>query len=385
MKIAIVRPSSSVIPVGSYNCQELGLSKALLDLGVSTDIYMVGRLKKAEITEIAEDGRNSVRVIRLPFIALPGQQAIMFGLFPRLSMGEYDIIQTHEDSQITSVAISIAFKNKKTKVVLCQGMYSNYSGFHKKVFQIIFDLTLGKILRNYVDGCIAKTDLAKKYLIGKGYAQEVSICNIGLDTEALLGEKHIPWHERLNIPTSSSLLLYVGKVEKRRNVDFLIALLSNLRRIHPFYLVIVGDGPEIVNCKKLACDHGVDDYVVFVGKLSQSELPSLYKACLCFLLPSSYEIYGMVILEAMYFGLPVISTASAGSLEVITNNTDGIIIYDLDVDKWAASTITLLESKEKLKKMKIDAEDKIKARYLWNVAVKAFYKAYVNILQSNTN
>jgi len=382
MKIAIVRPSSAVIAFDSYNCQEIGLAKSLLSYGVSTDIYMAGNVTTVKYTEAAATDHNKVTVIQLPFIRLPGQQSILRGLFRHLKTETYDLIQTHEDSQVLSVLVSLFGKKHTIPVVLCQGMYLNYSGKIKRALQWAFDQSLGRILINNVDLCLAKTNAAKRYLIHKGFRSEPHICSIGVDISPFENAPNIDWKTTLGISADVHLLLYVGKVEKRRNVDFLIHLLATLNQSRALHMIIVGNGPELQQCKALSIARGVENHITFIERLSQAELASLFAQSFCFLLPSNYEIYGMVILEAMFHGIPVISTNSAGAQDIISDGVDGYIIDGLDPAAWAYRIDKMLEAPDTTKIMGLAATNKIQSRFTWDVAGRCFYEKYMYLLNS---
>ena len=70
------------------------------------------------------------------------------------------------------------------------------------------------------------------------------------------------------------------------------------------------------------------------GRLKQEELPALYEQADVFVLPSNYEIYGMVVAEALYFGTPIISTRTAGPVDIIRSDLHGRLLSGLDTAQW---------------------------------------------------
>lgn len=70
-------------------------------------------------------------------------------------------------------------------------------------------------------------------------------------------------------------------------------------------------------------------------RIEQRYLSRVYQACTAFLFPSTYEIFGMVLMEAMYFGLPVISCENGGSTMLIKNGINGFVQNELNAEKWA--------------------------------------------------
>lgn len=123
------------------------------------------------------------------------------------------------------------------------------------------------------------------------------------------------------------LVLFVGKLTGRRNVGALIAAFATLRADHrlPHRLVIVGPRSSAVEPGRLAREHGVSDAVVYAEYVSDDDLALLYNAADLFVLPSSYEGFGLPNLEAMQSGVPVI-TGNNSSLKEVAG--DGACLLD---------------------------------------------------------
>ena len=173
--------------------------------------------------------------------------------------------------------------------------------------------------------------------------------------------------------------MYVGVQEPRRNPCFLVDVLSKLPE--EYVLLLVGAGPQIEEVNRRIASLHLTDRVLQLGKMPQSELPSLYEACDLFLLASSYEIYGMVLLEAMYFGLPVVSTLTAGSDCIIENGKDSIIMPRLDSGDWSCEIVGLLSDRQRYKAMKEAARNKIRNNLVWNKTVDEFLSLYRSALE----
>ena len=154
---------------------------------------------------------------------------------------------------------------------------------------------------------------------------------IGLDDNRFHNHIAKDWRKELGLE-NKRVLLYVGIMEERRRPHFLVDVLKTLPE--EYVLVLVGKGPQWDDLKKRVDIENLQKRVLLLGKLGQDVLPSLYEQSDLFLLASEYEIYGMVLLESMYFGLPVISTYTAGSETLIESGKDSVIINEFDVDKW---------------------------------------------------
>lgn len=116
--------------------------------------------------------------------------------------------------------------------------------------------------------------------------------------------------------------------------------------------------------------------VIYVEKATQKELAEYYKQSSLFLFTSNYEIFGMVLLEAMYFGVPVISSRNGGSTTLIENGFNGYVMDGFDQSKWTECMEGLLCDSEKLTQMGIHAQQTIKEQFTWDALADKFVEAY---------
>jgi D-inositol-3-phosphate glycosyltransferase len=128
------------------------------------------------------------------------------------------------------------------------------------------------------------------------------------------------------------MLLFVGRIEPLKAVDTILEALRILRQnCQPVYeqvhLMIVGgdpaSDPEIAELRQLAQRLGVEEAVTFAGAREQAELPALYRAASAVIMPSDYESFGMVALEAMASGTPVIASAVGGLAYLVRDGVTG--------------------------------------------------------------
>ena len=120
----------------------------------------------------------------------------------------------------------------------------------------------------------------------------------------------------------------------------------------------------------------MEDSVHMTGFISDKDkLLEYYRNSDVFLLPTRYEIFGMVLLEAMYFGLPVITTRNGGSCTLI-NSENGIVIDNFDVNTWAEKIEKLLSNSEECKKIGENAHKTIAEEYTWDALADRFLQAY---------
>lgn len=377
MRIGIIRSASSAVSKSQYNIQEIGLAKELAKKGMDVDVFLISDKNETYSEKCGVD--NKVTVYWLKGIKIPGQQGYYKDLKGILDSQKYDMIQALDDSQITTVLVSNYCKKNNIKFVLWQGMYENYPEKWKRIIQYFYDWTLLKVLRKNTKYTISKTTSAQKYLTDKKFPKG-TVIPVGLEVANFENSKKIDYRKKLGIKKNKKILLYVGKVEERRKPLFCLDLYKEIKNRHDdCCLVYVGKGPMLEETHKYAEDKQIKD-VYFIDQIPQNELPSLYEESDLFILPTRYEIFGMVLMEAMYFNTPVITYKAAGPLDVIENGKDGIVMDNFDVNKWATEIEKYIFIENLSDKMGEKGKKKIKKDYLWPTIAEQYYKEYKRII-----
>ncbi len=156
------------------------------------------------------------------------------------------------------------------------------------------------------------------------------------------------------------LLLFVGRIEPLKGIDTLIRALAILRQNgameHECYsLAIIGGEPdappeelsaEMARLKDLCRDLGLEDLVVFLGKRSQETLPYYYSAADILIMPSHYESFGMVALEAMSCGTPVVASQVGGLAFLVQDGITGYVVPGGDAEALAKTLDKLMRDPE---------------------------------------
>lgn len=368
MKLIIVRSFPSKLNINSYNVQEIGLAKALRRKNIQCDIVFFNGLSDTK-TEILDCG------VKIYWVK--GINILKNGLFFNLRkiIDDYDIVQVHEYDQIQSWLL-YTFSNKK--VVIYHGPYfdSFNRGYNLKC--IIFDslfLPLSKKAKNNVR-CLTKSPFATDFLLSKGF-KNVSTVGVGLDVDSLnsdtSSDKFALSHDKFNA-------IYVGKLEERRNIEFLIDLAEIVyEQDNSFCLTIVGkyDGDEYKHRIEPKLESLIKKGIIsYFEQATQKELSVLYRESDIFLFTTNYDIFGMVLLEAMYYGSVPISTSNGGSSTLIENGTDGFIMEEYDIKAWSKLILSLNKNREHLINLKSNAHDKIANKFLWDSLAPQFIATY---------
>ena len=373
MKILIIRMYPDVLNINTYNCQEIGLAKALVRKNNICDIVLYTDKVPYEEDIKFDNNTRKIHVYHLKAKSILKNALYTNDLYEIAKY--YDIVQSTEYDQIANKELWNKFGNK---LVIYHGPYcSEYTkGYKKKC--IISDLYY-RINKNFKNvQCIAKSKLAEELLLSKNF-KNIQTIGVGLDSEKF-EKNHIKNNDKIDYlireKGNYKYLLYIGKLEERRNIIYLIDILKKLNNRDNIYkLIIVGKGKEeyIEKCREYAKEKAVLKNIIYIESMGQEDLPNVYKIADVFVLPTQYEIFGMVLLEAMYFGVPVVTTLNGGSSMLIANNKYGQICDLQQINTW-------VDSIEELAILKADEKEKIskyiKENYTWDKLSDKFIEVY---------
>ena len=171
-----------------------------------------------------------------------------------------------------------------------------------------------------VSALLAPSAQMRDALLAYGVDTPIEVLPTGLPAESYLRGNGARFRESFGLPATRPLLLYVGRVAHEKNIDFLLRMFVRLRERRPdALLVIAGEGPAREHLGRLARDLDIDSQVRFIGYLDRvTELPDCYAAGDVFVFASRTETQGLVLLEAMAQGTPVVSVAELGTRSILT-------------------------------------------------------------------
>ena len=182
-------------------------------------------------------------------------------------------------------------------------------------------------------------DVLREY----GVQTSVEIIPTGIELERLTGGNGTAFRRRHGIPPEQPVLVHVGRVAFEKNIDFLLRALARVRADVPaVLLVIAGEGPSTRHLQRLAQRLGLERNVLFLGYLDRRDaLLDCYCAGDAFVFASRTETQGLVLLEAMALGLPVVSTAVMGTRDILEPKLGALVARE-DETEFAARVVDLL-------------------------------------------
>ena len=388
-KILIIRNTPYDANPSNYNLQEVGIGKAFCRLGYDYDYIC---FKKENQKEWTYYEHNSCKA---RYIEKPRTRFMRWGINTSILnkdfLSQYDIIISREYYQIMTYLLAKRVKN----VHMYSGPY--YNLFMFKWFSPIYDRLFTKSIDKNIRCKFVKSVLAKDFMEQKGYHNVINV-GVGLDFERFEKETEIK-PETLHIMDfmkKHRCILYVGALSDRKNYPFLLKVYQKIIEKEPDIKFVMIGRSKIGPFSKLfgkkdgdyakVYDKQLPSYVqkgiLHIEKIENPQLKYIYPLAKAFLLPSKLEIFGMVLLEAMYFGAPVISSRNGGSMTLLKNGT-GRIIEDFDVDKWAAAVLFYLYNPKQVQEMINKAHHMIVEHYNWDTIARKMLM-HINGLPENS-
>ncbi|ASJ07859.1 glycosyl transferase [Thermococcus siculi] len=181
---------------------------------------------------------------------------------------------------------------------------------------------------------------------------------------------------------SGDLVLYVSRMSPRKGPHVFINAFQNIaREKDEVTLVMVGSGEMLPFLRAQAKFLDIEDRVKFMGYVPDELLPKLYASADVFVLPSTMsEAFGIVILEAMAAGVPVVTTTVGGIPEVVKENGSGILVPPGDEVALAEAVLKILHDKELAMKFGDAGRKAVESRYSWRVVARDIENLYEEVL-----
>lgn len=310
------------------------------------------------------------RVIRLPstkvyknpefrlFVPLPEKG------FRRLTTLPADVFHGHAGGTLTILGWELSRLKNTPYVFTYHTLLNRYTHYipgnllSPKVAEVAT-----KVYCNLTDYIIAPTTRVKKELLKYGVRKPISVIAGGVDLARFNGKNKDYLRDKLGLPKAAKILLYVGRLGKEKSVDFLLQTFQlTKQKRKDTWLVLVGDGPERKNLEQLAGRLKISDQVIFTGVISRDEIPLIYSGADLFVFASQTETQGLVVIEAMASGLPVVAVEDAAFEGVILDGKNGFLTRKVQ-EEFAQKTLLLLENPSLCEQFSLKAREHIVANF----------------------
>lgn len=331
--------------------------------GVSTSIQTLRRELLAsghEVTLVAPDYGSDTEeagVVRVPGRSLPfdpEDRLMDWGSLNRALdalSGRYDVVHVHTPFLAHFGGLRYARRHAIPLVETYHTLFTEYFFHYLPILPRAWLKALARAISrrqcNRVDSVIAPSGPMRQALLDYGVATRIEVIPTGLLPESYIQGNGAGFRHAHGLPPERPVLLFVGRVAFEKNIGFLLSMLAALRRSHPdVCLVIAGQGPAEHELHREVRRLGLAGHVRFVGYLDrQRELPDCYRAADVFVFASRTETQGLVLLEAMAQGTPVVALAEMGTKDVLVEG-EGCRIATDDPTAFAAIVAELLDDAE---------------------------------------
>lgn len=198
---------------------------------------------------------------------------------------------------------------------------------------------------NAVDSVIVPSTAMRDVLQRYGVTRPVQIIPTGMELQKFTGCNGPAFRQKYHIDAGRPTLVHIGRVAHEKNIGFLLHMLAELRKHQPdILLIIAGEGPALKTLQRQSAQLGLKSNVLFVGYLSRKDrLLDCYCAGDVFVFASRTETQGLVLLEAMALGVPVVSTSVMGTRDILEPRR-GALIAPEDPRQFADTVHRLLDN-----------------------------------------
>jgi len=377
---------------GGMNVYVRELSRELGARGYHVDVFT--RRTSAADPEIQPFGPNArlinvdagpAAVIDKERIAdhLPGFERGMLGFAARHGL-TYDLVHSHYWMS-GSIALALARRWRVPHVAmfhtLAEVKMRARISEHEPPARIEAELAIAAA----ADRIIAASRHELHLLTSLYHADESRIhvvpCGVDLERFYPMDKEHA--RRRLQLKDGDRIILFVGRIEPLKGIDILISAAAQLHEDENFRVLIVGGDAradaEVATLRALAERLDIDHHISFVGAVSHEELPLYYNAADVCVVPSYYESFGLVAVEAMACGVPVVASRVGGLTSTISDGETGYLIPWRCPEPFAERLELLLDNDELRRSFGRAGREAVE-RYRWANVADAVAALYEDLL-----
>jgi 1,2-diacylglycerol 3-alpha-glucosyltransferase len=379
MKIGIFTESYLPSPDGVATSVAMTASQ-LTKLGHTVSIVAPNRPHSKEKKNIYRI--VSVKILNKPEIweALEIPQSALFALFQK----DFDIIHIHSGGTITNIGWQIAKLHRIPLLMTYHTLWQYYAHYFPFSFLINpwmfrkFNLLFG----NTCNALITPTEKVKHILKTYGIKKPIYVIPNGIALHTFSQAKKGYLRQKLHIPYTKSILLTVGRLEKEKSPDFILASFAHIAKQNPnVVLVFVGEGREKLILQNLAKQLHIFSQIYFTGAVPYTIMPQVYADADIFLFASKTETQGLAVYEALASGLPVVAVHDTAFTTILHDGFNGYISNKYP-EHFAKKIAHLLKNKAQLNNFSRNAQKSVVPFSIENT-VKQLEECYLTTIKSS--
>lgn len=311
-------------------------------------------------------------IFRYPSLTIPMQVDIpavipvspfVNKLLPSLNL---DVIHTHHPILLGQAAANKAKELNLPLVFTFHTQYREYTHYiplPQETIQEFLKDTVETLLRDYMRKCqhIVIPSESMKDILERDYglSDRYTVIPTGIDLEPYRTADGKALRASMGW-NSDKVLVSTGRLAEEKNWRVLLQAAQKAHEKHPdLRMVIIGDGPQRKELEDFVSELGMTDRITFTGQLPFSEVAVHLKAADMFGFASVTETQGLVTMEAMAAGLPVVAVDASGTRDIVEDGKQGYLVPN-DPNALAKSIMQMLKSPERMRKFKTNALNKAK-------------------------
>jgi len=265
-----------------------------------------------------------------------------------------DIVHSHHPFMLGDTALLVAASFDVPLVFTHHTMHEQYTHYvpldSPQLKRFVVQLATG--YANLSDRVISPSQSIAEILQSRGVKTAIEVIPTGVDVQRMAQGNGSAIRERMKIPPGALVVGHTGRLAPEKNLQFLAEALAEFIGCHPkTHFLVVGEGPSRSEIKSIFKSFSLDSNLHFTGSLTGQDLVDSYHAMSIFAFASKSETQGMVLVEAMAAGVPVVALDAPGARDVITHNVNGWLIDSEDPAAFvsALNQATFLSKEEKQK------------------------------------
>jgi D-inositol-3-phosphate glycosyltransferase len=391
---------------GGMNVYVAELTRHLGQMGIHVDVFT--RSQDEHVPHVVHSLGYGNRVVHIPAgpeHPLPKKVLAEYiptfadevNRFAREKHIQYDLIHSHYwMSGIAAQALKDKWHVPVIQMFHTLGLMKNQIAQSPEEIEGDYRINGEKVVMEVADRIIAATPAEKKQLLTLYHADREKIITIppGVETSRFYPINADEAKEAIELTCKKRMLLFVGRIEPLKGLQNLIRALAIIRsqghcRRDCYCLVVIGGDPdsslenmssEMRKIKTLCKELGMEDLVLFLGKRAQDTLPYYYSAADMLIMPSYYESFGMVALEAMACGTPVVASDVGGLHYLVQDGKTGFVVPSGNPEALVDPLNELMNNDNLRKKMGQQAA-RFAQKYSWELISAEIAKVYAELLK----
>jgi D-inositol-3-phosphate glycosyltransferase len=391
---------------GGMNVYVRELTRQLGQMGIHVDVFT--RSQDEHVPHVSHDlgyGNRVVHIAAGPEVPLPKQELAAY--LPQFVQGirefaqgkgiQYDLIHSHYwMSGVAALDLKAAWHTPVINMFHTLVLMKNRVARKPSEIEGAYRLEGEQKVLKEADRIVAATpaELAQLQWLYGADTRRIVIVPPGVDLCHFYPIDEDEAKEFIGVTCSDHMLLFVGRVEPLKGLDVLLKALVIMRQSgffqhYPLCLTVIGGDPnagpdqmsaEMARIQRLYRRYGLQDLVVFLGKRGQDTLPYYYSAADVLVMPSHYESFGMVALEAMACGTPVVASQVGGLAFLVQDAVTGYTVPSGD-PAALAERLTALISDASLRRQMGEQAAQVARGYGWEKIAARMIAVYAEMLE----